>query len=110
MPAQTVHLGAARRTLVGRRIGADHLPVGDGVAEVVGSRDGEARCGQGLRRVVERLVFLGEDLRDRLQRPSGEVIFTTIQKLLPERESDRNPRLSDRHNIVVIADEAHRTT
>ena len=51
-----------------------------------------------------------QDLRDRLQRPSGEVIFTTIQKLLPERESDRNPRLSDRHNIVVIADEAHRTT
>ncbi|MFZ0818526.1 MAG: type I restriction endonuclease subunit R [Candidatus Acidiferrales bacterium] len=50
-----------------------------------------------------------EDLRNRLQRSSGGVIFTTIQKFLPERESGRDPLLSDRHNIVVIADEAHRS-
>ncbi|MDQ3817554.1 MAG: HsdR family type I site-specific deoxyribonuclease, partial [Acidobacteriota bacterium] len=35
--------------------------------------------------------------------------FTTIQKFLPEDRGDRHPQLSDRHNIVVIADEAHRT-
>jgi len=37
------------------------------------------------------------------------VIFTTIQKFLPEEKGDRFPLLSDRRNIVVIADEAHRS-
>lgn len=50
-----------------------------------------------------------EDLRARLQRSAGGVIFSTIQKFLSERESDRDPLLSNRHNIVVIADEAHRS-
>jgi type I restriction enzyme R subunit len=48
-------------------------------------------------------------LRQLLQVASGGVVFTTIQKFLPEEKGDRHPRLSDRHNIVVIADEAHRT-
>jgi type I restriction enzyme R subunit len=39
---------------------------------------------------------------------SGGVIFTTIQKFLPER-GQKYPLLSNRHNIVVIADEAHRS-
>jgi type I restriction enzyme R subunit len=37
------------------------------------------------------------------------VVFTTIQKFLPEEKGDRHPALSDRRNIVVIADEAHRS-
>ena len=41
--------------------------------------------------------------------PSGGVVFTTIQKFLPEEKGDRHPVLSDRRNIVVIADEAHRS-
>src|SRR3989304_4089804 len=49
------------------------------------------------------------DLREHLERASGGVIFTTIQKFLPEDKGDRFPMLSDRRNIVVIADEAHRT-
>jgi type I restriction enzyme R subunit len=49
------------------------------------------------------------DLRTRLQVASGGVVFTTIQKFLPEEKGDRFPLLSDRRNIVVIADEAHRT-
>ncbi len=50
------------------------------------------------------------ELRELLQgRQSGGVIFTTIQKFLPEEKGDRYPQLSDRHNIVVIADEAHRS-
>ncbi|KPD32349.1 DEAD/DEAH box helicase [Thermus scotoductus] len=49
-------------------------------------------------------------LRELLQgRQSGGVIFTTIQKFLPEEKGDRYPQLSDRRNIVVIADEAHRS-
>ena len=49
------------------------------------------------------------DLRERLRRESGGVIFTTIQKFLPDEQGDRHPRLSARRNIVVIADEAHRS-
>jgi type I restriction enzyme R subunit len=48
-------------------------------------------------------------LRQLLQVASGGVVFSTIQKFLPEDKGDRHPQLSDRHNIVVIADEAHRT-
>ena len=42
-------------------------------------------------------------------RPSGGIVFATIQKFMPGEDEDMFPRLSDRHNIVVIADEAHRT-
>ena len=51
-----------------------------------------------------------QDLRTKLaNRPSGGIIFATIQKFMPDADEDFFPRLSDRHNIVVIADEAHRT-
>jgi type I restriction enzyme R subunit len=42
-------------------------------------------------------------------RPSGGIVFTTIQKFMPGEDEDTFPLLSDRHNIVVMADEAHRT-
>jgi type I restriction enzyme R subunit len=51
-----------------------------------------------------------QELRDHLtNRPSGGIIFTTIQKFGLDEGEDRFPVLSDRHNVVVIADEAHRT-
>lgn len=51
-----------------------------------------------------------QELRDLLaNRPSGGIIFTTIQKFGTEEGEDKFPTLSDRHNIVVICDEAHRT-
>ena len=50
-----------------------------------------------------------EDLRKKLAVESGGVIFTTIQKFFPEEKGDTHPLLSDRRNIVVIADEAHRS-
>ena len=51
-----------------------------------------------------------QDLRARLgNRPAGGIVFATIQKFMPGEDEDRFPVLSDRHNIVVIADEAHRT-
>jgi type I restriction enzyme R subunit len=49
------------------------------------------------------------DLRTKLKVNAGGVIFTTIQKFFPEDKGDRHPLLSDRRNIVVIADEAHRS-
>ncbi|MGE5481551.1 MAG: type I restriction endonuclease subunit R, partial [Bacteroidota bacterium] len=49
------------------------------------------------------------DLRQRLAVDEGGVVFTTIQKFLPEEKGDRHPTLSERRNIVVIADEAHRS-
>jgi type I restriction enzyme R subunit len=50
-----------------------------------------------------------EDLQAALSRASGGVIFTTIQKFSPAIGAATYPMLSDRRNIVVIADEAHRS-
>lgn len=50
-----------------------------------------------------------EDLQSALSRASGGVIFTTIQKFSPTVGEATYPMLSDRRNIVVIADEAHRS-
>lgn len=50
-----------------------------------------------------------EHLRDLLKVASGGVVFTTIQKFFPEERGGKHPLLSDRRNIVVIADEAHRS-
>jgi len=51
----------------------------------------------------------GDDLQSALSRASGGVIFTTIQKFSPATGETIYPILSDRRNIVVIADEAHRS-
>lgn len=50
-----------------------------------------------------------EELRRLLDRPSGGVIFTTLQKFAPEPGATDYPMLTDRRNVVVIADEAHRS-
>jgi type I restriction enzyme, R subunit len=49
-----------------------------------------------------------DHLRELLNRASGGVVFTTIQKFMPEK-GEAMPMLSNRQNIVVIADEAHRS-
>lgn len=49
------------------------------------------------------------NLRELLDRESGGVIFTTIQKFFPEDGGDTFPTLSERTNIIVMADEAHRS-
>jgi type I restriction enzyme R subunit len=49
-----------------------------------------------------------EHLQMLLQVSSAGIVFTTIQKFMP-MEGDRYPELSDRRNIIVIADEAHRS-
>ncbi|MDB6016529.1 MAG: type restriction endonuclease, HsdR family [Pedosphaera sp.] len=50
-----------------------------------------------------------EELRELLNVASGGVVFTTIQKFFPDEKGGKYPLLSDRRNIVVIADEAHRS-
>lgn len=51
-----------------------------------------------------------KDLRETLQnKPSGGIIFTTIQKFSLKKDESSFPVLSTRDNIVVIADEAHRS-
>ncbi|MFK5915726.1 MAG: type I restriction endonuclease subunit R, partial [Woeseiaceae bacterium] len=51
-----------------------------------------------------------DDLRDILaSRQSGGIIFTTIQKFALLADENSHPVLSERHNIVVVSDEAHRS-
>jgi type I restriction enzyme R subunit len=50
-----------------------------------------------------------EELRKLLDRPSGGVIFTTLQKFSPEQGTTEYPVLTTRRNVIVIADEAHRS-
>ncbi|MCB1616875.1 MAG: type I restriction endonuclease subunit R, partial [Pseudomonadales bacterium] len=66
-----------------------------------------AACKQLLRQ-EPRQAENREQLKDLLRVASGGVIFTTIQKFQPE-EGNVYEELSSRSNIVVVADEAHRT-
>lgn len=50
-----------------------------------------------------------DDLKNLLSVASGGVVFTTIQKFMPEEQGGKYPQLSNRSNVVVIADEAHRS-
>ena len=67
-----------------------------------------ARCRDLLRQAPVQAADRA-DLREKLRVGSGGVVFTTIQKFFPEEKGDRHPVLSERRNIVVIADEAHRS-
>ena len=67
-----------------------------------------ARC-QDLLRQPPAQAESRADLRTRLSVNAGGVVFTTIQKFFPEERGDTHPTLSDRRNVVVIADEAHRS-
>lgn len=48
-------------------------------------------------------------LRSLLDRSSGGVIFTTMQKFAPKKGEEQFPSLTERRNVIVIADEAHRS-
>ena len=67
-----------------------------------------ARCRDLLRQPPAQAASRA-DLRAQLAVQSGGVVFTTIQKFFPEEKGDRHAMLSSRRNIVVIADEAHRS-
>ena len=67
-----------------------------------------SRC-QNLLRQPPTQTESRADLRIKLSVNAGGVVFTTIQKFFPEERGDTHPTLSERRNIVVIADEAHRS-
>ena len=67
-----------------------------------------SRCHELLRQQPDQSTSRDE-LQSLLQVASGGVVFTTIQKFFPEQKGGRFPTLSERRNIVVIADEAHRS-
>lgn len=51
-----------------------------------------------------------DELREMLaSREAGGIIFTTVQKFALQEDEEKHPLLSDRTNIVVISDEAHRS-
>jgi type I restriction enzyme, R subunit len=58
---------------------------------------------------AERISGSADSLHSLLQVPAGGVVFTTIQKLRPGRGETTMPVLSERRNIIVMADEAHRS-
>jgi type I restriction enzyme R subunit len=48
-------------------------------------------------------------LHELLKVPAGGIVFTTIQKFVPPAGSDEMPTLSERRNVIVLSDEAHRS-
>ena len=66
------------------------------------------RCHDLLRQKPEQATTR-EKLKELLQVSSGGIIFTTIQKFFPEGKTREYPLLSERKNIIIIADEAHRS-
>jgi type I restriction enzyme R subunit len=67
-----------------------------------------ARCQELLRQPPAQAESRAH-LRELLSVAAGGVVFTTIHKFFPEEKGDRHPTLSERRNVVVIADEAHRS-
>lgn len=67
-----------------------------------------ALCRDLIRQTPEQIVDR-DDLREKLDRQSGGVIFSTLQKFSPMAGEEDFPMLSERRNIIVIADEAHRS-
>jgi len=67
-----------------------------------------ARCHELLRQQPMQAQSRA-NLRELLTTASGGVVFTTVHKFFPTNGEDQHPLLSDRRNIVVIADEAHRS-
>jgi len=67
-----------------------------------------SRCHELLRQKPEQATTR-EKLKELLQVSSGGIIFTTIQKFFPEGKTKEYPLLSERKNVIIIADEAHRS-
>ena len=66
------------------------------------------RCHEILRQTPVQADSV-EHLRKLLNVASGGAVLTTIQKFMPEEKGGKTPELSKRRNIIVIADEAHRS-
>lgn len=62
-----------------------------------------------LFRQIPKQAESRKKLKELLKVSSGGIVFTTIQKFLPDEDRSKYPLLSERRNIVVITDEAHRS-
>lgn len=67
-----------------------------------------SRCHELLRQ-SPRQANSRDEVKELLRVSSGGVIFTTVQKFMPQEKGLKYPLLSDRNNIIIIADEAHRS-
>lgn len=66
------------------------------------------RCQDALRQAPKQ-ALTREKLKELLKVSSGGIIFTTIQKFFPETGNKQYPLLSERKNVIIVADEAHRS-
>lgn len=67
-----------------------------------------SNCSNLLRQIPQQ-ADSRDDLRNLLKVASGGIVFTTINKFLFAENENRYPMLSDRHNIIIVVDEAHRS-
>lgn len=58
---------------------------------------------------AEEIVGGAKSLHELLNVPAGGIVFTTIQKFAPSSEEGEIQVLSERPNVIVMADEAHRS-
>lgn len=69
----------------------------------------KGRSGKGLLRQTPKQAESRKELKELLSVESGGIVFTTMQKFEPEEGQVTMDALTERKNVVVMADEAHRT-
>ncbi|WP_127938658.1 type I restriction endonuclease subunit R [Staphylococcus aureus] len=69
----------------------------------------KGRSGKGLLRQTPKQVETRKELKSLLSVESGGIVFTTMQKFEPEQNETTMAALTERKNVIVMADEAHRT-
>ena len=69
----------------------------------------KGRSGKGLLRQTPKQAETRKELRSLLSVESGGIVFTTMQKFEPEQNETTMAALTERKNVIVMADEAHRT-
>lgn len=69
----------------------------------------KGRSGKGLLRQTPRQAETRKELKSLLSVESGGIVFTTMQKFEPEQNETTMAALTERKNVIVMADEAHRT-
>lgn len=69
----------------------------------------KGRSGKELLRQTPKQAETRKELKSLLSVESGGIVFTTIQKFEPEQNETTMAALTERKNVIVMADEAHRT-
>lgn len=69
----------------------------------------KGRSGKGLLRQTPKHAETRKELKSLLSVESGGIVFTTMQKFEPEQNETTMAALTERKNVIVMADEAHRT-